>query len=358
MSTSTFSLQKDFELEELCNSFSKHKIENFTINELQKIALYQKDRIEEQKKEIRYLQNSYRKLSLKQNVFENIEIPNFVAIDFETATPDRMACQLGIVVVNDYKITEELRFYIQPPNNTYHFHNMANNFVKPTDTEFSPTFLELWPTIKHYFENQYIVAHNTTFDIGVLLVNCSYYNIPEPKLNNIICTCEMHNMTNLVDACGFYGLSINKHHDALEDARACALLLIKYMELSQVISCKKKIISKESDKNLIFKSKERTLSSAAKQQDLTNVVDKDNFFYNKKVVISGTFKSFEMREDLALKLKGLGADINTSISKKTNIFIYGEDFGPVKMNKVNELINNGTDITLINEENLLKLLNT
>ena len=32
---------------------------------------------------------------------------NFTAFDFETATADRMPCQLGVVVVRDGKIVEE-----------------------------------------------------------------------------------------------------------------------------------------------------------------------------------------------------------------------------------------------------------
>jgi DNA polymerase III epsilon subunit-like protein len=36
-----------------------------------------------------------------------METINFTAIDFETATYDRMPCQLGLVVVHDGQIVEE-----------------------------------------------------------------------------------------------------------------------------------------------------------------------------------------------------------------------------------------------------------
>lgn len=44
---------------------------------------------------------------------------NFIAVDFETATPQRAACQIGIVVVKEGVITEKVSHLIQPPNNKY-----------------------------------------------------------------------------------------------------------------------------------------------------------------------------------------------------------------------------------------------
>ena len=52
----------------------------------------------------------------------------------------------------------------------------------------------------------------------------------------------------------------------------------------------------------------------------------------------------------------LGADINSSISKKTNFFIIGEDFGPKKMEQVQKLQAEGYDIKILDENELMNEL--
>lgn len=75
---------------------------------------------------------------------------------------------------------------------------------------------------------------------------------------------------------------------------------------------------------------------------------KDNIFYNKKVVFTGDLERWD-RPTAASMLQALGADVNTSISKKTNIVIVGTGAGPVKLIKIIDLIADGIQITLMNE---------
>lgn len=85
-------------------------------------------------------------------------------------------------------------------------------------------------------------------------------------------------------------------------------------------------------------------------QDLKNA-DPTDFFYNKKVVITGKFQHYE-RNELALLLKQRGADLNTSISKKTDIVIIGDEPGPTKLMKIEELNSEGYLIQSIKEKDL------
>ena len=110
--------------------------------------------------------------------------------------------------------------------------------------------------------------------------------------------------------------------------------------------------TKVENNGFFFGDPARQLSHDAKIQDLSQVENPDNFFYNKRVVISGIFESYPMREDLALILKKLGADVNTSISKKTDVVIFGNAYGPSKMKKVKELNESGCSIAILNEKEL------
>ncbi|QJC36757.1 NAD-dependent DNA ligase LigA [Enterobacteriaceae endosymbiont of Donacia vulgaris] len=82
----------------------------------------------------------------------------------------------------------------------------------------------------------------------------------------------------------------------------------------------------------------------------TNNISKKNFFYQKKIVITGRFK-FITRYNLVNQLRILGAIINNNISKKTNILILGikPSSKLLKATKFN--------IKIINENKIIYLLN-
>lgn len=73
-----------------------------------------------------------------------------------------------------------------------------------------------------------------------------------------------------------------------------------------------------------------------------------NPFYNKKVVFTGDLAKWN-RDAAAAVIQRLGADVNTSISTKTNIVILGEGAGPKKLEKIIDLIADGCLIRLMNE---------
>lgn len=62
-----------------------------------------------------------------------------------------------------------------------------------------------------------------------------------------------------------------------------------------------------------------------------DLIDVTHFFYNKKVVITGTFYSFENRNEIAKLLWEVGADVDTGIGKNTEILIVGDEPGVSKM---------------------------
>lgn len=105
-----------------------------------------------------------------------------------------------------------------------------------------------------------------------------------------------------------------------------------------------------SDRDFLERQK---IDKSLLRQDLSSVINKDTIFYNKKVVLTGVFSQYPVRSELAEKIQKLGADINTSISKKTEIVCLGWDgVGPAKMEKIKILQASGYDIQLIAEDEL------
>ncbi|KQC06993.1 MAG: hypothetical protein APR62_00780 [Smithella sp. SDB] len=161
---------------------------------------------------------------------------NFTAIDFETANYDRTsACQIGIVVVENSEIIKTYSSYIKPsPNFFVPFFTELHNIDAKKVSNF-PLFDELWCEISEYFtSSDMLVAHNAIFDMNVLMACCEKYGI-DYKLPASFCTCQASRrylpyLANhkLSTVCKHYGIELN-HHEALSDARAAALIALKFL---------------------------------------------------------------------------------------------------------------------------------
>jgi len=94
----------------------------------------------------------------------------FTAIDFETAQGDRCSiCQVGLVRVENGKITKEISFLVQPPGNYYWDRFIDIHSITPEMTADVPTFDKCWHLIEPFITNQQVVAHNGfSFDFNVL----------------------------------------------------------------------------------------------------------------------------------------------------------------------------------------------
>ena len=82
----------------------------------------------------------------------------------------------------------------------------------------------------------------------------------------------------------------------------------------------------------------------------------DNYFKGKTIVITGVLQLLGERDSVAGLLKSLGARVTSSISVKTQIIVTGHDPGPSKLEKAAQLRDEGIDIQIMGElELILKL---
>lgn len=63
------------------------------------------------------------------------------------------------------------------------------------------------------------------------------------------------------------------------------------------------------------------------------------------------------RNEMAARLKDMGADINGSISRKTNFVVVGEDAGPSKLQKIDTLKSQGYNIVVLHQDDIDKIFN-
>ena len=109
---------------------------------------------------------------------------NFIAIDFETANEKRNSpCSIGIVVVKNGEVTERIHHLIKPKEMRFMPINIGIHGIRPKMVENELEFDKIWEKIKHYFDNNLIIAHNAAFDISVLRNTLALYNIEAPNFN-------------------------------------------------------------------------------------------------------------------------------------------------------------------------------
>ena len=163
---------------------------------------------------------------------------DWVAIDFETATGRRAsACAVGLVYVRQGRIAGVESFLIQPPGNAYSGFNISIHGIHPAMTQDSPTFGKLWPLLADRIGGRPVVAHNASFDMSVLRHELDRVGRRYPDLE-YYCTLVLSracwpglNGHRLPDVASHCGIAF-QHHDAAEDARACAEILLRISAVS------------------------------------------------------------------------------------------------------------------------------
>jgi len=157
---------------------------------------------------------------------------NFTAIDFETANRDSCsACAIGLVKVRQGCIVRTMYSLLKPPGDYFlpmfiDIHGIDADAVKD-----APSFRQLWPKVADFIGRDKLVAHNYSFDKRVLEDTLDYYGVDAPE-NKWDCSLAQSRRAwpglgghGLDVVAAFLGIALN-HHDALDDAKACALIYI------------------------------------------------------------------------------------------------------------------------------------
>jgi DNA polymerase-3 subunit epsilon len=164
-----------------------------------------------------------------------VDCSRFVCFDVETpnARNDRMSA-IGISVVENGCITEEFFSYVNPEEPFDDFNTQLTG-ISPETVADAPTFRELWPRILPLMSGGTLVAHNAPFDLGVLKKCLQDYGIAWKDRVAYLCTVQIGRKIlpaishRLNDMCRYYQIELD-HHKADSDSRACAEILIRYMQ--------------------------------------------------------------------------------------------------------------------------------
>jgi len=271
----------------------------------------------------------------------------FVAIDFEHATSQKgTICSVGIAVFENGEIIDKYYSLVQPPNNEYTIHTINKHKITPDQTEKHPLFIDIYPEIKKRIQNHKIVAHGALHtDRHCLSQAMEIYGIYDDLNIEWVCTQQILEVS-LDNACSQCNIQL-EHHQALSDAIACGQLYNLYLQDKIDLNLLKenKDVKENSHKSYSTNYPAK-IESDLLQPDFENATNKLTPFFMKKVVLTG-FEN-ELKDKLSNELKyKFGVDLDTSIGKMTNFLIIGETPGWSKLNKMNKLIESGSDARII-----------
>ena len=156
---------------------------------------------------------------------------------FDVETPNRMnnrMSAIGITIIEDRQIEKEFYTLVNPETHFDPFNTMLTG-ISEESVRNAPSFPEVWEKIEPYMSGGLLVAHNAQFDMGVLKKCLLAYEIEWKPCAHYICTVQMGRRLlpgishKLNDLCDYYGIPLD-HHKADSDSRACAQILLRYLQ--------------------------------------------------------------------------------------------------------------------------------
>ncbi|MBQ4133520.1 MAG: 3'-5' exonuclease [Desulfovibrionaceae bacterium] len=160
----------------------------------------------------------------------------FIAIDVETANYNlHSICQIGLVEYKLGKITPLWESLLNPYERFNCFntevHGISQEMVEP-----APSFPEIYPKLHDYLAGNLVISH-TKFDKGAINAASARYGLPEINCTWLDSSLIAKRAWPQFARGGFGLANLSRfldfefrHHDALEDARACACIVAKAIE--------------------------------------------------------------------------------------------------------------------------------
>ena len=323
---------------------------------------------------------------------------DFTAIDFETANGFRGSpCAVGLTKVRGGRVVEEASWLMRPPANHDHFehHNVRIHGIRSEDVAGFPRFGELFPEIGACIGGDILAAHNAAFDLGVIRSGLEVSGLAGPAYE-YVCTvmlsrrCYSLVSNSLPFAAEEAGVPLVNHHDAAEDARACAGILIDiaarnnansiaelYLSLGLELPCQDAFDPARDD---LSKASLAALSAAANNgapvrpflsgwpeegaNPLPNAdAEPTHPLYGQTVVFTGELAM--ARPEAKVRSAELGARPESRVTARTTVLVVGDGFvasdlrsGRLtgKARRVLELHDRGQPIEVLSEVEFLQMV--
>jgi len=238
----------------------------------------------------------------------------FVALDFETANADISSiCQIGLVHFKDGTLQEEWKTYVDPED-FFDEINISIHGIDETTVKGAPNLRDISSRISSYLDNRIAVCH-THFDRVALHKACEKYSLRMP-------TCTWLDSARVTrrtwDQCAYKGYGLGNvcailgyqfvQHDALEDAKAAAHVLLAAIEKTGI------------DLQGWLKRVKQPIDPST--SNIAREGNPDGFLYGEVLVFTGTLEV--TRCEAADMVANTGCAVATGVTKNTTIVVVGD----------------------------------
>ena len=284
--------------------------------------------------------------------------PSFVAVDVETANPSRDSiCQIGIVHVQDGHVADQWSTLVDPET-WFDDWNVEIHGIAEEDVWGSPAMPRLEAELRRRL-NGYVVSHST-FDSVAIERAFERYELPALSCVWIDSARVVRRAWRdrfgkkgygLKNVAKFLGIEFD-HHDALEDARACAQIMLRAcLDAGLTLDQWRERITQP-----IFPPQEdQRVTRVGREGDVHGPL------YGETIVFTGALSV--PRRELVRQAVEWGCNYKPSVSKKVTMLVVGMQdkrklLGHEKSSKhrrAEELIRKGNDIRILTESDFWHL---
>ncbi len=282
---------------------------------------------------------------------------DFIAIDVETANADMASiCQIGLVKYESATLSDEWKTYVDPEDYFDDF-NVAIHGIDETVVKGAPRFPELADTLRSSLEGAVVVCH-THFDRVAINQATQRYGINAIK-STWLDSARVARRTweecawkgyGLYNVCQILGYDF-KHHDALEDAKAAAHILLAASNESGL------------DINGWLKRVRQPIDPTANSSGsaVEREGNPEGTLYGEVLVFTGALEI--PRREAADLAATLGCQVASGVTKKTTLLVVGDQEikklagheRSSKHRKAEELIQKGFPIRILKESDFKEL---
>lgn len=299
---------------------------------------------------------------------------DYIAIDFETANNrGDSICSIGMSRFSKGKEVD--RFYsLINPLQSFSASNIRVHGIYPDDVHDAKRFDELYPEIRAFVGDDPLVAHFAQFDINCLQTTIETYRLPKME-NAYFCSCVLAKKlltlrsNSLVNVLDYYGLGIENHHNALDDAVACGQIASKLLrpydyEIAGFLD------EHQYQMGQLFSHRFGPMRSAKKAASSKKIAlkpalvafDPNHPFYKQHVCFTGRLSKIK-RQEAAQMVVNAGGYFDPKLAYETTYIVVanrewdkiGTSLESSKIEQVRQLQGMGRNITILSENDFLRL---
>lgn len=284
---------------------------------------------------------------------------SFVVLDLETANADQSSiCQIGAVAVDGDTIVELMGTYVDPHDQYFDPFNISIHGITRDMVKGAPRFSDALAMLQPHLADTVVVTHGSFDRIALARASQRYGATLLPELRWLDSQRVVRRTWPEFSKSGYalsklvahFGINNHRHHDALEDARATAVIMQKAIAASGVDA-----------EGWLFKS---FASSSSGSGSVLRAGDPDAPFAGEVIVFTGALTM--PRKEAADAAARLGFNVADSVSKKITTLCVGlQDTTQLagydkssKHRKAEELISEGHPIAIIGERDFMELVRT